>query len=101
MEAIELGRRASDDWFVVKVALNVSRQVVGRRVTARSVFLQRLHNNPIEIATQQCAEPGRFRMSMLRNGGEVGIEHRAQSSGRTRRLLLADGAAHRVQSGGH
>src|SRR5687768_12202903 len=48
-KAVEPGWRTSRDWFVVQVALKVGRQTVGCLVTARAIFFQTLHHDPVEV----------------------------------------------------
>ena len=53
LKLIESAGRTGGDRLVVEMPLDVHRQAVGRFVTARAVFLQALHHDPVEVAAQQ------------------------------------------------
>jgi hypothetical protein len=48
--AMEQARRSRTDSFAVQKTLDVSRKGVGRLVTPFPVFLQRLHEDPVQFA---------------------------------------------------
>ena len=52
LEPINSGRRTCNYRLVVEMPLEIQGQPVGRFVTARAVFLQTLHHDPIEIALE-------------------------------------------------
>src|ERR1043166_1831784 len=49
LEAVEPARRSGDDGFVAQMTADVGREAVGGFVTARAVFLQALHHDPVEV----------------------------------------------------
>ena len=49
-------RRAGLHWFVVEVAPQVGCQAIGRLVTTVAILLERLHDDPVELAAHQPAE---------------------------------------------
>src|SRR5204862_5890043 len=51
-EPVESARWASHDGFIAQVPLDVRGQAIGRLVTPSAFFLQTLHHNPIQIASE-------------------------------------------------
>ena len=49
LETIERARRTGDDRLMVQVSLHVCRQTISRLISARAVFLQALHHDPIQV----------------------------------------------------
>ena len=75
------------------------RQAVGGLVAARAVFLQALHDDPVQIAPQQVAQfAGGSALPAFGNVGEFGAQ-RAQAGRGFGRLGFADHAADFVQCG--
>src|SRR4051812_13668289 len=58
LESIKITGRTSSNGFVMEMALNVHGQAVGGVVATRPIFLEALHNNPIQVAAEQMGEPG-------------------------------------------
>src|SRR5262245_54108797 len=65
LEAVEPARGTRYNWLALQVTLNVRRQSVRRLVTARAVFLQRFHHDPIQVAAQQVNQFWRVGVAML------------------------------------
>ncbi len=56
LKTVEPARWSGGDRFVVQMAADVRRQTIGGFVTARAVFLQALHHDPVQVATQSVDE---------------------------------------------
>jgi hypothetical protein len=52
-QPIRRRRRTRFYWLVAQIALNVSRHAVGGLVPPRTILLQRLHRDPVEIAANE------------------------------------------------
>src|SRR6059036_901505 len=91
--------RVGDDRLIAEVALNVHRKTIGGLVTARAVLVQRLHHDPVQVAAQQMNQLWRVGMAMVRGRPQRLGSHRAQAGRGAGRFLLANGAAHFVQTG--
>ena len=64
LEAIDVAWRAGADRFIVEVPRQVRSQRTGRFVTASPIFFERLHDDPIEVTTQQAVELQGFDLSV-------------------------------------
>ena len=58
---------AGQNRLVVQVAIDVPRQLVGRLVAAVAILVQRLHHDPVQLATQESAEPLRIALPLGRD----------------------------------
>ena len=96
LQAVHRGGRTGLDRFVVQIALDVAREIVGRFVAARAVLLQRLHHDPVQLVAQRVAQLDRIGPAMFGHGGG-GLAHRADARAGSRRLLFADHAADFVE----
>ena len=86
------GHRA--DRFVGQEPADVLREAVGGFVAAAAVLLQRLHHDPVEIASDDSSEHARCRVAPLRD--RIELPHRGEARARLGRIDLADGAQHFV-----
>ena len=77
LELVQTTSGTSEDWLVIKMALEVPGQAIGRLVAAGAVLFQRLHDDPIEIPAHQVDEFGRIGLAMCGSSGQLAFEHRA------------------------
>ena len=82
--------------------LEVRGQAVGRFVTARAVFLQTLHHDPVQIAPELVHQFGRCpserRLAVVVSSSPCSVANRVLGP---YRLLFADRLAHRVNARDH
>ncbi len=91
-------RRAGLHRLVVHVALDIRSQFHGRGVAPGPVFLEGLHDDPVEVALEFARKVCRAGPAAL--GRHIGIAVAVGQPGRgPRRLLFADPAPHFVESG--
>src|SRR5262245_24940204 len=62
-------RRCREDWLSTQVPSDVHRQFAGCLVATRAVFLQALHDDPIEITMEQAAQREGIGVSVVRDRG--------------------------------
>ena len=83
----------------MQVTLNVHPQAVGGLVTARAIFLQGFHHDPVEITTKEADEFRRVSPTVAGGARQIGVQHRAQTCRGAFGFFVADGLAHGVQPG--
>jgi hypothetical protein len=83
---------------MIQVPLKVHRQAICGLVAARAVLLDALHNHPFEIAAEVTGEFWGIETPALRGGAEFVSRQRADTCRRPLRFLLANGAAHFVET---
>src|SRR5690349_11719882 len=82
----------------MQITFDIAGQAVGGFVAAAAVLLQRLHDDPIELAAHQPAELSR--VALAPRGNRLGlVAERAQSGAGTWRLFFADDPADLVEGG--
>ena len=77
----------------------VLHQTDGRGVTARPVFLQRPHDDPVHVPAHGVKQFRRRDAPATGHGGELVRSEADQPGGRSQRLLFTDDAPHPVQPG--
>jgi len=75
--------------LIIQIALHVGGKGAGRLLAPVAVFLQALHDDPVQLLAQEVAEPLRIALAVGgdRRGGHA---QRADARARFRRFLLAD-----------
>src|SRR4051812_49800274 len=94
-------RRACEHRLVFEVPLDVQTERIGGRITAGAIFLQRLHDDPVQIATNQS---GKLRALSLAMPGDIGAHFQWHCLHKSRRLLwllVADRAADFIKALSH
>jgi hypothetical protein len=76
------------------MSLKIGGEGAGRFVTAATVFLEALHDDPVQVAPQPCAQIREVVPAVARHGGLLFGGHGAQAGGGARWLLFRDDALH-------
>ena len=76
LQIIQSAGRARGDRLAVKKPSHIQSQAVGRLIAPAPVFFQRPHDQPIQVALQFSAQPGRIHLTPLRHGGQIGFRQR-------------------------
>ena len=66
-KTVTLTRRRCQDWFTVKVPLNIAGQFSRRGIAVLAFFSQALAQDPIDIATQEMIQAARIDVSVERH----------------------------------
>ena len=98
-EQVGRGRRAGDDDFVREMPLEIEREAVGRVVAVAAVFLQALHHDPVNVATERAGQLRAVGVPALRGGRQLRAVEGLDSHRRSRRIDLADDAPDFIHPG--
>src|SRR5262249_13044891 len=85
--------------IIVQKTTNVGGQPVRSFITARSVLLERLHNDPVQIAPDQHSQLFWVCVTLLREHDKFLALRHAHPRGGLRRLYLADDPADLLKTG--
>src|SRR5687767_5681915 len=77
------------DRLIVEEAQHIGRERAGRVITAIAVLIQGFHDDPVQLAAKQLAEPFRVALAVDRNRSSSCLE-RANPRAGSGRFLLAD-----------
>src|SRR5438477_7875748 len=81
------------------MALDVVSQTISRVITARPVLFQALHHDPVQVASDQAKELGRFEAASLCDRAQFGVDESAQAGGWPDGIVFANNAADFIQAG--
>ena len=70
MKAIRCAGASGQDWLVVQMPLDICSQHICRLVTTTSIFLQRLHHDPVEVAADSFGQHIRGSASVFSDVGQ-------------------------------
>ena len=90
-QLVEDARRAGEDGLATQVPQDVGRELVGRLVSPRAILLDRLHDDPVDVAADRAAQVSRVGALQLADVG-AGTGERVDACRGSRRLLLLDDA---------
>ena len=97
-QAVRHGRRSRQHEVVFEETAEIGGKLLRRRVAPRPVLRHRLERDPVQVAVDLTLERGQLGAPELgRFGGS--ITERGQSNAGARRLVLADLAHHRLDTG--
>src|SRR5687768_12024478 len=94
-KAIPRRRWPSFDRLVMQMMLNVCREVIHRRVAQGPVFLQTLHDDPVEFTRKQLPQPTRIAFAVVTDDG-CGLPQGADAFAGQRWFFLTNDAPHLV-----
>src|SRR3954469_54416 len=93
LNAISRRGRASQNGFGMKKTLNIFGEFVHGGVTAAAIFLEALHDDPVEFAAQGAFEAAMVQTPLRCGGGEFWGGKTRDARGRTIRFDFANGPA--------